>query len=349
MRRRTWIVLAALGSILCATPASPKDKPFEVWVETDRFAPDTLVVASSAITIKDVKFFNPWFALFQAKYLYSKPTGAGTYIFDISYYGDDWMFWNDLTIRLSDTEVRRLDAVGTPRRDTRVGGVEEHVRFAVPEETMKQIAGMQQVDMRVNGRYYYDFYLTGIGTAGMKLLMAKVAQVAPQASQISGSAPTPSSSSAPKASAVPHYIEELRELAKLRDQGILTEAEFTAKKRQLLGVGESVAPGSATDQAAAVPVNDSNTKIVVTIEGSVATQTEKSTAMAWTLRMKSAGPKLADAEIQFLDASGAVVATSLQRNLQLVPGENSTFTGITDLSPSVAAKVVRLGVTVSAR
>lgn len=34
----------------------------------------------------------------------------------------------------------------------------------------------------------------------------------------------------------PDYMEELQQLAKLRDSGILTNDEFEAKKRQLLGI-----------------------------------------------------------------------------------------------------------------
>jgi hypothetical protein len=38
------------------------------------------------------------------------------------------------------------------------------------------------------------------------------------------------------AQAAPSYLEELEKLAALRDQGIITEEEFTAKKNLLLGL-----------------------------------------------------------------------------------------------------------------
>ena len=38
------------------------------------------------------------------------------------------------------------------------------------------------------------------------------------------------------AQAEPSYLDELEKLAALRDQGIITEEEFTAKKDQLLGL-----------------------------------------------------------------------------------------------------------------
>ena len=39
-----------------------------------------------------------------------------------------------------------------------------------------------------------------------------------------------------EASAEPSYLEELEKLAALRDQGIITDEEFQAKKGQLLGL-----------------------------------------------------------------------------------------------------------------
>jgi len=41
---------------------------------------------------------------------------------------------------------------------------------------------------------------------------------------------------APAATAEPEYVGELERLAQLRDQGILSEEEFEAKKKQLLGI-----------------------------------------------------------------------------------------------------------------
>jgi hypothetical protein len=41
---------------------------------------------------------------------------------------------------------------------------------------------------------------------------------------------------APPPAAEPDYMEELQQLAKLRDSGILTNEEFEAKKRKLLGI-----------------------------------------------------------------------------------------------------------------
>ena len=51
-------------------------------------------------------------------------------------------------------------------------------------------------------------------------------------------APAPASAPAPApaAGAEPEYMAELEQLAKLRDQGILSPEEFEAKKKQILGL-----------------------------------------------------------------------------------------------------------------
>ncbi len=47
---------------------------------------------------------------------------------------------------------------------------------------------------------------------------------------------TAAPAAAPAAAEAPSYIEELQKLAVLRDQGIISEEEFAAKKAQLLGL-----------------------------------------------------------------------------------------------------------------
>ena len=41
---------------------------------------------------------------------------------------------------------------------------------------------------------------------------------------------------APAAAAAPDYTAELEQLARLRDEGVISEADFDAKKKQLLGI-----------------------------------------------------------------------------------------------------------------
>jgi hypothetical protein len=42
--------------------------------------------------------------------------------------------------------------------------------------------------------------------------------------------------SAPQAAPEPEYVGELQRLAQLRDQGIISDDDFEAKKKQLLGI-----------------------------------------------------------------------------------------------------------------
>ena len=48
--------------------------------------------------------------------------------------------------------------------------------------------------------------------------------------------PAEAAAPAPAAAPEPEYVGELERLAKLRDQGILSDEEFKAKKRQILGI-----------------------------------------------------------------------------------------------------------------
>ena len=49
---------------------------------------------------------------------------------------------------------------------------------------------------------------------------------------VEAAAPSPTSAAAPE----PGYVAELERLAQLRDQGIVSEEEFEAKKKQILGI-----------------------------------------------------------------------------------------------------------------
>lgn len=46
----------------------------------------------------------------------------------------------------------------------------------------------------------------------------------------------PAETAAPAATSEPDYVGELERLAQLREQGILSEEEFEAKKKQILGI-----------------------------------------------------------------------------------------------------------------
>jgi hypothetical protein len=46
----------------------------------------------------------------------------------------------------------------------------------------------------------------------------------------------PAETAAPAPQAEPEYVGELQRLAKLRDQGVISDEDFEAKKKQLLGI-----------------------------------------------------------------------------------------------------------------
>jgi hypothetical protein len=46
----------------------------------------------------------------------------------------------------------------------------------------------------------------------------------------------PAETAAPTAASEPEYVGELERLSQLRDQGILSDQEFEAKKKQILGI-----------------------------------------------------------------------------------------------------------------
>jgi hypothetical protein len=48
--------------------------------------------------------------------------------------------------------------------------------------------------------------------------------------------PAQAAASAPPAAPEPEYVGELERLAQLREQGILSDEEFEAKKKQVLGI-----------------------------------------------------------------------------------------------------------------
>ena len=57
-----------------------------------------------------------------------------------------------------------------------------------------------------------------------------------QAQQQEAAAAQQQQAAPPPAADEPDYMAELEQLAKLRDQGILSDDEFEAKKKQLLGI-----------------------------------------------------------------------------------------------------------------
>ena len=224
-----------------ATAAKGKGADFRVWTERDSFKPGVVVVRSTPIRVKDVQFMNPWFALLEAGYIYSEDGSFGGYFFEIMYHGSEWMFWEELTAKIG-TEVQSFQLVGQPRRDTVSLGVEERARFTVPTDFFEKMTAAPSVDFRVNGKFYYDFFLNSTGTSYLAQLRDFVREKTPALTVAKEVSPEGPGRENAAGSTVPSYVQELRELAKLRDEGIISEEEFQAKKRRLLDLEGAQAP-----------------------------------------------------------------------------------------------------------
>ncbi len=218
-----------------------KETPFTVWIETDEFNPGVTTVRSSHISIKKATMRDQGAISIEFKYVYSEDLGFASYIATVYYFGGDWVFWDSLSVKVGE-EVTRLKLIGQPRREVISSLVlTEQIAFDIPEATFERMASAQRVDFRVNGRYYKDFWLNEIGTSYLRKLAEFIDERTPHAAAAESSNSEAQEVPPPPAepSALPSYLQELRELAKLRDEGILTEEEFEKKKRQLLNLEEA--------------------------------------------------------------------------------------------------------------
>jgi hypothetical protein len=90
--------------------------------------------------------------------------------------------------------------------------VEEHTGASVEELTEDELVAAMQ----------------DLGIQSIELTDEDKAAIAREGDVDAGGASTPSTQ--------PDYLEELEKLGDLRDKGVITEEEFEAKKKQLLGL-----------------------------------------------------------------------------------------------------------------
>lgn len=69
-----------------------------------------------------------------------------------------------------------------------------------------------------------------------QLLKARAAEIADYVRERAGGGTATATPAAPAPASEPDAADQIRKLADLRDQGILTEEEFSAKKQQILGI-----------------------------------------------------------------------------------------------------------------
>lgn len=146
---------------------------------------------------------------------------------------------------------------------------------------------------------------------------------------------------APAPASTPSYVEELRSLVKLRAEGILSEEEFLARKRILLGLGSPTPGGSDEPQPSAT-----DSPISASVNGSLVSKDGDPWIYSWELTVTNhtAGALTVDTEIQFRGADGAVVARLPKPGLVVAPGAPAVFSGTFDLAAEAAQRVVSMAV-----
>lgn len=114
--------------------------------------------------------------------------------------------------------------------------IEEHTGASVEELTEEELVaamkdlGIQSIELTDEDKAALTAEGEQAQVGGATVSYGGQPQAAPAPAQAA-----PAAQPAPPQEA-PSYLEELEKLAALRDQGILTEEEFAAKKAQLLGL-----------------------------------------------------------------------------------------------------------------
>lgn len=87
------------------------------------------------------------------------------------------------------------------------------------------------------------------------------------------------------------------------------------------------------------------------IQGKVIERSEQSWTFSWAISLTSTylSPLTADATVEFLDATGLVIAFRREYGLQVPADSSVTFRGVTALEPTLASQVERLGVKIQAK
>ncbi len=78
--------------------------------------------------------------------------------------------------------------------------------------------------------------MTAAVVGGAAHMGAKSAQKGQAQQQAAAAAPPPAAEAAPTAPAEPDPATEIQKYAALKDQGLITEEEFAAKKKAILGI-----------------------------------------------------------------------------------------------------------------
>ena len=114
--------------------------------------------------------------------------------------------------------------------------IEEHTGESVEELTEEDLVqamedlGIESIDLTDEDKAALAAEANQATVAGAKVTYQGQAQASPPSTTAATTSATATTAAAPS------YLDELERLAALRDQGVITEEEFAAKKGQLLGL-----------------------------------------------------------------------------------------------------------------
>lgn len=180
------IAVAALALCGCASAAIQQDgsqtkqflqtnDPSAKVVEIrDKFAPDEVMLVSTALTVKDNTLFDPGFKLLEAQYCFS--SSSRHYTFRWVYGGARWVFYDEMILLLNGVPYTLKSAI-EPTREVIDGNlVRETVLFNVPIDIFEKILAQGYVEVRVSGQTNYDFKLQGNDMKYFRALKEKAAE-----------------------------------------------------------------------------------------------------------------------------------------------------------------------------
>lgn len=168
---KKWVLIAATGLALCGCASAAiqqdasrtkqflqtNDPSVKVVEIRDKFAPAEVMLASTAITVKDNTLFDQGFKLLEPRYYFT--SSSHHYTFRWVYEGEGWAFYDEMILLLNGVPYSIKPAID-PTREVLYGNlVMETVLFYVPIDIFEKIVAQGYVEVRVSGKTNYDFKL----------------------------------------------------------------------------------------------------------------------------------------------------------------------------------------------
>lgn len=147
------------------------DPSIKVVEVHDKFAPGETMLASTALTVKDVTLFDSGFKLLEPRYYFSSQVRY--YIFRWVYEGEGWGFYDEMILLINGEPYTAKPNIEPTREVLSGNEVMETVMFYIPVGIFEKIIAQDSVEIRVLGRMKYDFKLQGRDMAFLKTLKQK--------------------------------------------------------------------------------------------------------------------------------------------------------------------------------